>query len=188
MTTDSFIQTILQKGKEADDRISSGLSGISNEQLNWKPSPESWSIGQCLEHLIKTHSFYIPVFKKIAAGNYKMSFWQRFSPFTATWGKIFKKQLGEEPKIKLKAAKKIKPTLSTLRSEIIQQYHESLADFLESISHCEKADLDRIIITSPFVSAVTYNLRDSFQFLLQHEHRHINQAFRVMSNENFPKQ
>jgi len=29
--------------------------------------------------------------------------------------------------------------------------------------------------------------RDAFQFLIQHEHRHINQATRVKRNDNFPK-
>lgn len=181
-----FINLILQRGEEAKLKISVGFSGISNPQLNWKPAPASWSIAQCLEHLIKTHSSYIPIFKKISTGNYKMSFWQRFSPFTSTWGNFFKKQLDEEPKLKLKAAKKIKPSASTLSLEIIQTYLQSLDDFLEAISRCDKTDLDKTIITSPFVSAVTYNLRAVFQFLLQHEHRHINQAMRVKAKENFP--
>ncbi|HYV55678.1 MAG TPA: hypothetical protein VE933_13915, partial [Chitinophagaceae bacterium] len=41
--------------------------------------------------------------------------------------------------------------------------------------------------TSPVIRMVTYILRDAFQFLIQHEHRHINQATRVKRNDNFPK-
>jgi hypothetical protein len=34
---------------------------------------------------------------------------------------------------------------------------------------------------------ITYGLRDALQFLMQHEHRHINQAIKVRENDNFPK-
>jgi hypothetical protein len=46
--------------------------------------------------------------------------------------------------------------------------------------------LDKTIITSPVIGFVTYNLRDAFQFLIQHEHRHINQAINVKHDVNFP--
>jgi uncharacterized damage-inducible protein DinB len=186
MKDEAFINSILQKGKEAKSKIASELSGMSTQQLNWKPAPTSWSIAQCLEHLIKSHTAYIPILNKISSGNYKMSFWEKFSPFTSTWGKFFKTQLQEVPKRKYKSAKKIKPSASEMGFEIVDTYYQSLDDFLESISHCKLVDLDKTIITSPFISAVTYNLRDVFQFLVQHEHRHINQAIRVKTNENFP--
>ena len=44
MTDAAFIETILQKGKEAKEKVIHEFSDISLEQLNWKPSPESWSI------------------------------------------------------------------------------------------------------------------------------------------------
>ena len=47
--------------------------------------------------------------------------------------------------------------------------------------------VDKTIINSPLIPIVTYNLRDTFQFLIQHEHRHINQAIKVKANEGFPK-
>ena len=47
--------------------------------------------------------------------------------------------------------------------------------------------MDKTIITSPPVQFVTYSLRDAFQFLIQHEHRHINQAIRVKVNRSFPQ-
>jgi hypothetical protein len=51
MIDEVFIKTILQKGKEAKEKVQSGFSDISLQQLNWKPLPETWSIAQCLEHL-----------------------------------------------------------------------------------------------------------------------------------------
>ena len=44
MTDEVFIKTFFQKGKEAKDKVRLELSGISLEQLNWKPSPAVGSV------------------------------------------------------------------------------------------------------------------------------------------------
>ena len=71
--------------------------------------------------------------------------------------------------------------------EILERYYKNLDDFSGLIARCRNIDLDKTVITSPAVSFVTYSLRDAMQFLMQHEHRHINQAARIKMNENFPK-
>jgi len=188
MTGEAFIKTILQKGKDAKDKASLEFSDISLEQLNWKPFPQSWSIAQCLDHLIMSHTSYFHNLEKITEGNYKMNFWERWSPFTSLSGRLLKQQLQEQPKKKFKAPKKIQPSASEMKMEIVECYYKSLDNFLEYISNCKKIDIDKTIITSPTLSMVTYSLRDAFQFLIQHEHRHINQAIRVKTNEDFPKE
>src|SRR6185369_2353300 len=186
MTDESFIKQTIQKGVQAKDKVRLEFSNISLEQLNWKPSPESWSIAQCLEHLIISHNSYFSSLEKITEGNYKMSSWEKYSPFTRLCGRLLIDQLKEQVKTKRKAPKKIQPTSGKANLDIIEVYQKNLERFLTLISNCRSIDLDKTIITSPTISIVTYNLRDAFQFLLQHEHRHINQAIRVKQNENFP--
>src|SRR5262249_51140955 len=101
------------------------------------------------------------------------------SPFTSLCGRLLIKQLQEQPKRKFKAPKKIQPSASGVNQNIIGDYNKSLDHFLKCISNCEMADIDKTIIRSPTIRMVTYSLRDAFQFLIQHEHRHINQAIRV---------
>ena len=186
MKDDDFIKELLHKGREAKEKVSSEFSNISAEQLNWHASPVSWSIAQCLDHLIVSHSVYFPALKKITEGNFKMNFWEKYSPFTQIWGSIMKDQMQEQVKRKLKAPKKIQPA-SKATLEIIERYHRSIDQFLAYISKCRNIDIDKTIITSPFVSMITYSLRDTLQFLVTHEHRHINQAVRVKRNIDFPK-
>ncbi len=115
-----------------------------------------------------------------------MSSWEKYSPFTRLCGRLLINQLQEQVKTKRKAPKKIQPTSGKANLDIIEVYQKSLDRFLALISNCGNIDLDKTIIISPTISIVTYSLRDAFQFLLQHEHRHINQAIRVKQNENFP--
>ena len=186
MKDESFIQSILLGGKEAAQKVNSHFSLISEAQLNWKPSLKSWSIGECLQHLMLSHLSYFPVLKEIAEGSFKMGFWERSSPLTNFWGKTMKNQVQEQVKRKMIAPRMIQPTKSEFHIVLLDRYQENLEEFLTLISQCKEVDLDKTIIASPMLAIVTYNLRDAFQFLLQHEHRHINQAIRVKESESFP--
>ena len=181
-----FIKSLVQKGKEAKEKVRVEFSNISLKQLNWKPSPESWSMAQCLEHLVIADRFYFSVLKKIAEGTYQISFWEKYSPFTGICGRILKDQLQEQVTKKTVTHKKLRPATSGMKIDFIEHYYKNLDTFLELISNCQSADLDKTIITSPTIPIITYSLRDALNFLIHHEHRHINQAIRVKSNENFP--
>ena len=117
-----------------------------------------------------------------------MSFWAKYSPFSKVFGRIMKDQLQEQVKRKLKAPKKFLPAASEIENGIIERYYKNRDEFLNLIAKCGNIDLDKTIITSPAVSVVTYSLRDALQFLMQHEHRHINQALRIKRKDNFPDQ
>ena len=186
MKDEVFIKGLLQKGREAKEKVSSEFPNIGTDQLNWQASPVSWSIAQCLDHLVVSHSVYFPTLKKIIEGNFKMNFWEKHSPFTKIWGSVMKDQMQEQVKRKLKAPRKIQPAIKATM-EIIEQYHRSIDQFLAYITKCSTIDIDKTIITTPFVSMITDSLRDALQFLVTHEHRHINQAIRVKRNLDFPK-
>ena len=42
----------------ADARAAALAKGLSVAQVNWKPAPGQWSIGQCLEHLAVSNEVY----------------------------------------------------------------------------------------------------------------------------------
>lgn len=187
MTDKDFIEEILLKGRQAQEKVQKEFVSLSLDQLNWKPSPGSWSIAQCLDHLMASHNAYFPDLEKITAGNYKMNFWEKYSQLTAICGRIMKDQLQEQVKRKIKAPEKLRASTSQLSPEIVDSYLANLNIFLKYISDCQAVDIDKTVLTSPLMGIVTYTLRDAFQFLLQHEHRHINQAIRVKTNNGFPK-
>ena len=187
MTDESFINAILQKGKETREKVIHEFLDISLEQLNWKSSPDNWSIAQCLEHLVIADSGYFTDLKNITEGNFKMDLWEKYSPFTRLCGRLMKDRLQEQVKKKMIAPKKIRPQISDKSLSIIDDYFKNLDTFLTLISNCKNVDIDKTIITSPTIRIVTYSLRDAFTFLLQHERWHINQAIRVKTSEGFPR-
>ena len=186
MNDSAFIDSIIAKGKQASEKVIAEFDSLGIEQLNWKPSAEKWSIAQCLHHLITADSTYFPALKEIAEGRYQKTGWQRNSPFTRFWGWVMVNQLGETPKRKMKAPKIFRPSSSKIEDDIILNYNTQLDQLLKLIEDCKNIDLDKTIIYSPVTKFITYSLRKTFQLLMQHEHRHINQGIKLKKLENFP--
>jgi len=183
----AFIESMLIKGKEAGDKVKAAFGGMTLQQLNWKPAPESWSIGQCLDHLITADCLYFPALKKIANHTYQMTTWQKWSPFSGLFGKILATQLQEKPKAKLKAPKVFAPSFSQIDQGILNRFQKHLDTLLEYLAALKEIDIDKTRITSPAAKFVTYNLRNTIKILVPHQHRHIHQAIRVKQKEDFPK-
>jgi DinB superfamily len=182
-----FIQQMLQRGKEAGEKVRTEFTNLSLQQLNWKPAPESWSIGQCLDHLIVSDCLYFPDLKKIAEKKFEMTLWERWNPLNDLFGKMLVHQLQEDVKRKVNTPKIFIPSASLIDAGILERFQKHLNMLSEYISATGEVDIDKTYITSPVSKFVTYNLRNAITILIQHIHRHINQALRVKSKEDFPK-
>jgi hypothetical protein len=55
----AWSQRLLSELDAADHRAESIATGLSTEQLNWRPMQGAWSVGQCLEHLRVANEVYL---------------------------------------------------------------------------------------------------------------------------------
>ncbi|HRK49108.1 MAG TPA: DinB family protein, partial [Pyrinomonadaceae bacterium] len=85
---DDRINFITKEMRRVAEDARESFGSLSGEQLNWKPAENSWSVAQCLDHIIKTNLSFYPEFDRLASGNRKNSFWENWSPFTG-WGGRF---------------------------------------------------------------------------------------------------
>ena len=179
-------QTIRELSAVAEDARAT-FGGLSGEQLNWKPSGNNWSIAQCFDHLITTHSLYFPVFERLAAEGYKPTTWEKISPLSGFFGRFLIKSLRPENVKKTKTTAKAFPSSSEISDEIIERYcghQDELIDHIKNLP--AEIDPAKTIITSPLMGLVTYSLEDCFTILAIHGPRHFNQAKRVMETDGFP--
>ncbi len=155
------------------------FGGLTVEQLNWKPSEKSWSVAQCLDHLITINSLYFPVFENLRTATLPNTFLERVSPLSGFFGRTLIKAMSPENPKKMKTSKKAYPSASDIDAGIVERFEEhnrELAGRIEKIS--PEIDLSRII-TSPLAGFVTYSLDDCLTMLVVHERRHVLQAKRV---------
>ena len=162
------------------------FGNLSPSQLNWKPSAERWSVGQCFDHLLTSNRGYLPIIDDVLKGR-KQSFWESMPLLPGLAGKLLIKSLDPATRRKIKAPKRFEPAQSDITPEVINNFVDQQTLIVEKMKATEHLDLERIIITSPAVAAVTYSLMDAYRVIVVHEHRHFQQAKRVTEETAFPK-
>ena len=160
----------------SDQRAMALARGLSVEQLNWKPRPESWSVGQCLEHLCISGEVYIqPI--TAALKNQPPSPVERITP--GWFGAWFIRNYIAPSTKKAKAPKKITPVLSAVEPSILDRFLAMNRDVRALIERAEPYDVNRIRFVNPFVSIIRFTVGTGFEIISKHEMRHLLQAERV---------
>jgi hypothetical protein len=168
----------------ADDARTS-FGSLSESQLNWKPAEKSWSVGQCLDHIIKTNHEFDPEFERLASGNRKNSFWENWSPFSGIGGRFLINAVSEDSKKAKAPSKSIVPP-SEIEANIVNNFVGEISEVNKKLEACSSVDLEKTVVTSPFLSVFTYKFDDALTVLVEHSKRHIRQAKRVMEADGFP--
>ena len=176
---------IISELEKISENTRNTFGGFSAEQINWKPSAESWSVGQCFEHLIKTNELFYGELEKIAGGARQNSFWENWSPLTGFGGRFLIDSLKKDERKFKVPTQRIAPP-SAVDAEIIGKFAAHQAELIEKIERCAAADWQKIVITSPFMKLMTYRLSDGFTVVVEHEKRHFRQAERVTKLDGFP--
>jgi DinB superfamily len=163
----------------------STFGNLSHVQLNWKPSPERWSVGQCFDHLLSSNRGYLPIIDDVLKGR-KQSFWESMPFLPSLAGKLLIKSLDPATTRKIKAPKRFEPAQSDITPQVINNFVDQQTRIVEKMKATEHLDLEKIIITSPALAVVTYSLMDAYRVIVVHEHRHFQQAKRVTEEVAFP--
>lgn len=181
MKDPSVVDALVARGRNAEEKARKLFDGVTPEQFNKQPAPDSWSAAKCLEHLVISDSLYFTQLDAIGQATYRMSRWARLSPFSRIFGYSMRKSLDERNTRRMKTHPKLVPAPPPLETSYVNTYLDNLNRFLRYVEACRNADLDEIILASPVAGFVTYSLRDALSFLIEHEHRHLNQAARALS-------
>ena len=158
---------------------------LTPAQLNWKPSAERWSVAQCFEHLLNSNHGYFPIIDNVLAGH-KQTFWQSMPVLPGFMGKLLIKSLDPVKGRNLKAPAKFAPAQSDIRASVIDDFVAQQTAIVNKMKATEHLELEKIIISSPVTSVVTYSLMDAYRVIVVHERRHFQQAQRVTAESGFP--
>jgi len=162
----------------ADARASAIASGLTVDQLNWKPSPNAWSIGQCLEHLCLSNEVYVePIADSLGA--------HATGPvdeITPGWfGRWFIRTY-IEPTTQQKRARapsKIAPIAKHIEPSILDRFIASNAAVRALVMRARGHDVNRLRFRNPFVPLIRFTVGTGLQVIARHNHRHLLQAERV---------
>ncbi|MCH8033373.1 MAG: DinB family protein [Bacteroidetes bacterium] len=168
------------------DTANKQFNGLSGNQINWKPSEEKWSIGECIEHLAVTHKLYNSqiielqlLFEDSDEGSFK--FKHTFS------GRMILKYVDPNSTTRIKTFKLFKPSMRQINANIIRHFCEEVETMISFAEKLHGADLTKLKISSPVTKLLRMNVGDALLINLYHDKRHLNQAEKIINESKFPK-
>jgi len=183
---ETHLKTFRLRLQQISSIVETDLSKLREDQLNWKPSPKSWSVAQCLKHLILASQGYITGMDKAISNHHSTG--NSFKPYQTTLsGKMMIFCVDPSVKIWIPAPSGFQPKQEEkFDSEIIKNYCALVKNISDSLEQAKEADWNKMKIVSPLISLLVFNMGDVFDILTLHALRHLKQAQKVISNEAFP--
>ena len=169
----------------ANDQTANALvAGLTNEQLNWQPAPDSWSVGQCLEHLCITNETYMPPISTALKEKPDSPVEQITPGRFARW---FIRSFAEpSPNTKRASApRKIRPA-ARVDSSVLDRFLSGNRSWRELIIRARSKNVNKIRFWNPFVLGLRFTVGTGLEIIASHERRHLLQAERVRDSVNFP--
>jgi hypothetical protein len=167
------------------ERAIKSFSYLSENQFNWKPDPESWSVGECLSHLANSNKLYLNKMEHILSLNSNVCE-QDYLYSQSFMGKLISKGVDLKNAKKVKTFKVFYPTKSNFKKDIIDEYIKCCEKLIDLAGKMNHLDLKKIKLSSPVNILVRLNLGDPLIIIPKHDERHLNQAERVMCQKEFP--
>jgi DinB superfamily len=181
------LSEVLSEAEAISKEAQAIFSKLNVEQINWKPNAESWSVGQCFDHLITANREYFPQIDQIIRGEKRTTLWQSMPFLPGFFGRMLINAVSPNASKKVKAPKLFQPSSSNIDPQIISQFAAHQNEVIDKMKTTEGMELEKIIIYSPVAKIVTYSLFDTYRIIVVHERRHFKQAQRVMETPGFPK-
>lgn len=162
------------------------FGALSARQLNWKPGPDNWSVGQCFDHLIVSKEPYFKIIEQVLDGTRQSSLWEKLPLWPTFIARQMIKTLQPGSGRKVKAPKAFRPSSSSIEADILQKFVSLEDRWINALQRTASIDSAKVIITSPVASVITYSLLDGMRLMAVHELRHFQQAERVLHTTGFP--
>lgn len=153
---------------------------LTNEQLNWKPSKDSWSIAQNIEHLITINESYEPVIESVLDNTYKLPFVGKIGFLVTFFGSQILKSVNPDRRKKMKTFPMWQPRESSIPEGVLERFVEHQSSLKELINSSEGLLDQDTVISSPANKNIVYKLETAFDIIVTHERRHFEQAKEVM--------
>jgi hypothetical protein len=180
---DEFRQQFESLATEADALV----APLTEEQFNWQPSPVSWSVAQCIDHLNSTARMYLPRLDEGIAEAIRRGLYGE-GPFAHDFiGKWFVRTMEPPPRLKVKAPTTFQPVPQRSRPEIMAAFRAYQVQFVDRLRQASGLDLRRAKVVSPASAWVKMSLNSGFALMAAHERRHLWQAQQVIAAHGFPR-
>jgi DinB superfamily len=181
-TCEEFIAELERQSTLAQD-----LAVPLNEPaLNWQPNGgKSWSVAQCLDHLVIMNRMYVKTLQDAVADNEDQLEPRKVPIQPSGWlTRLFISYEEPPPKIKLPAPKKIAPP-SNLTAAVIEDFKAVQQELVDFVREWGEADLGDLKLKDPLFP-IHLTADTELLIIAAHNRRHLWQAENVKKSMGSP--
>lgn len=186
--TPAFFDQLAAAVHSAREVATQQLRQMSDDQLNRRPSPDTWSVGQCLEHLTIVGGHHLPiVVRKIKAASERGSQPADTVKSGFIGGRLVEAMRKPASQKALKTPQRYAPSGNRLPRTVVEVFSRQLDELLSLIDQARTINANRVRIPNPLIPLLRLRLTDEFDFLVAHIERHMAQVERVLQVTKRPQ-
>ena len=169
----------------ADERAMAVARHLTLHQLNWKPNPGKWSIGNCLDHLAISNEVYLAELAD-ALVNQPRAVAHDITPgWLGRW--FIRKFIAPSPEsARVRAPRKTRPA-PEVDASVVDRFLASNVTARALVRRASDYDVNRLRFRNPFVPLIRFTVGTGLEIIAKHEQRHLLQAERVRGSSGFPR-
>lgn len=180
---DAFRQQFERISAEADALV----APLTDEQFNWRPASDTWSVAQCIDHLNVTARVYLPMLDEGIADAIRRGQYGE-GPFKYNWfGRLFVRAQEPPYRFRVKAPKAFQPPSDRPRNEVMAAFRAYQVQYIDRLRQANGLDLARATVRSPVSSWIRIPLGSGIALMAAHERRHLWQARNLIDAPGFPR-
>jgi hypothetical protein len=169
----------------ADRRAEQVARGLTREQLNWRIRPGSWSVGECLGHLVAANNIYLPPIAVALDGQPPSPVQQLDFGWFSRW--FIRNYIAPSTSnTRARAPRKIRPAVEA-DPAVLDAFLRSNVVARELVTRAADYDVNRIQFRNPFIPLLRFTVGTGLEIVAKHQSRHLLQAEGVRKAPGFPR-
>lgn len=168
--------SLLQQVQSATNHAERLVSGRSEEELNTRVRPDSWSATECLEHLVLTTRAFLPRIAETVSRAPKLTGSRALR--ADTLARVLIRSLEPPYRLRHKVLAHLAPRQNNFPSTW-EEFLESQQQLARVIRSSVGLAIDKVKIQSPVCSRMSYNVYGALGILSAHQRRHLWQIERI---------
>ena len=172
---------------DANTQVARELTAeLTDPQLNWRPDPEKWSVGECLEHLTVTARLYTDPFRDTIADARRRGITGAGPYRRSLFGRVWAWTMEPPVRFRMPAPRQMRPTRQLSMTRVLPDFVTEQTTYRQMLAEMDGLDLAHVKLASPVMRRVRLSLIDWLGIHVAHERRHLWQARGVRTSPGFP--
>ncbi len=184
--TDAEVAVLVKEVDLAQQTLLGLISGMTDEQWNFKQNPNRWSTGECVEHIARTEVAILNAIKAVVAGPSDPQWYEKTRDKNEFVRKtVLARNPGGAGSL-FKAGGEVLPSENWDRARGIEEFykaHGTLRAYIETMPR----DIKDNTFRNPFPSIDWLNCHDWLLLANLHVRRHSLQIGEIIADPNYPK-